>query len=128
MAVYVGMFRKKEMKLRWSCGGGGGGGGGVVGGGLSELMKLAVPSCLMICLEWWWYEIVTVMAGYLENPTLAVAATGILIQTTSMMYTVPMALAGCVSARVCFSSLYFHFLIYFSIQLVFIVMQKYSII
>ncbi|KHN32803.1 MATE efflux family protein 9 [Glycine soja] len=29
-----------------------------------------------------------------------VAATGILIQTTSMMYTVPMALAGCVSARV----------------------------
>ncbi|KAJ6348882.1 hypothetical protein OIU77_006463 [Salix suchowensis] len=38
--------------------------------------------------------------GYLPNPTLAVAATGILIQTTSMMYTVPMALAGCVSARV----------------------------
>ncbi|KAF7820039.1 protein DETOXIFICATION 54 [Senna tora] len=33
-------------------------------------------------------------------PTVAVAATGVLIQTTSMMYTVPMALAGCVSARV----------------------------
>ncbi|MBA0830070.1 hypothetical protein Goarm_014618, partial [Gossypium armourianum] len=61
--------------------------------------RLAVPSCLGICLEWWWYEIVTLMAGYLSNPTLAVAATGILIQTTSMMYTVPMALAGCVSAR-----------------------------
>lgn len=42
-----------------------------------------------------------VMGGYLENPKLAVAATGILIQTTSLMYTVPMALAGCVSARVC---------------------------
>ena len=68
--------------------------------GLGPLLKLAVPSCLGICLEWWWYEIVTVMAGYLPNPTLAVAATGILIQTTSMMYTVPMALAGCVSARV----------------------------
>lgn len=66
-------------------------------------MKVAVPSCLGICLEWWWYEIVTVMAGYLQDPTLAVAATGILIQTTSMMYTVPMALAGCVSARVCIS-------------------------
>ncbi|KAF2291017.1 hypothetical protein GH714_018388 [Hevea brasiliensis] len=69
-------------------------------GGLGPLLKLAVPSCLGICLEWWWYEIVIVMAGYLPNPTLAVAATGILIQTTSMMYTVPMALAGCVSARV----------------------------
>lgn len=53
-----------------------------------------------ICLEWWWYEIVTVLAGYLANPRLAVAGTGILIQTTSLMYTVPMALAGCVSARV----------------------------
>ena len=71
-----------------------------VSGGVGPLLKVAVPSCLGICLEWWWYEIVTVLAGYLPNPTLAVAATGILIQTTSMMYTVPMALAGCVSARV----------------------------
>jgi MATE family multidrug resistance protein len=110
MAGYVGLFRKKEMMLRWPGSGGGGMMMMVVGDGLGELMKLAVPSCLMICLEWWWYEIVTVLAGYLENPTLAVAATGILIQTTSMMYTVPMALAGCVSARVCFSSLYFPFL------------------
>ncbi|WCJ44097.1 MATE efflux family protein [Euphorbia peplus] len=70
------------------------------GSGVGSLMKLAVPSCLGICLEWWWYEIVIVMAGYLDNPKLAVASTGILIQTTSMMYTVPMALAGCVSARV----------------------------
>ncbi|KAM7507649.1 hypothetical protein LguiA_018102 [Lonicera macranthoides] len=68
--------------------------------GVGPLMRLAVPSCMGICLEWWWYEIVTVLAGYLANPRLAVAATGILIQTTSLMYTVPMALAGCVSARV----------------------------
>ncbi|VFQ97915.1 unnamed protein product [Cuscuta campestris] len=69
-------------------------------GGVGPLLKLAVPSCIGICLEWWWYEIVTVLAGYLPNPRLAVASTGILIQTTSLMYTVPMALAGCVSARV----------------------------
>ncbi|XP_051139058.1 protein DETOXIFICATION 54-like [Andrographis paniculata] len=65
-----------------------------------HLLKLAVPSCAGICLEWWWYEIVTVLAGYLPDPKLAVAATGIMIQTTSLMYTIPMALAGCVSARV----------------------------
>lgn len=81
-------------EMRWTVG------IGEVCGGVGPLMKLAVPSCLGICLEWWWYEIVIVMAGYLDNPKLAVAATGILIQTTSMMYTVPMALAGCVSARV----------------------------
>ncbi|KAK9743326.1 hypothetical protein RND81_03G232400 [Saponaria officinalis] len=68
--------------------------------GLGPLLKLAIPSCLGICLEWWWYEIVTVLSGYLENPKVAVAATGIMIQTTSLMYTVPMALAGCVSTRV----------------------------
>ncbi|KZV40906.1 MATE efflux family protein 5-like [Dorcoceras hygrometricum] len=68
--------------------------------GVASLLRLAVPSCIGICLEWWWYEIVTVLAGYLPDPKLAVAATGIIIQTTSLMYTVPMALAGCVSARV----------------------------
>ncbi|KAL9229088.1 hypothetical protein vseg_004599 [Gypsophila vaccaria] len=68
--------------------------------GIGPLLKLAVPSCLGICLEWWWYEIVTVLSGYLDHPKVDVAATGVLIQTTSLMYTVPMALAGCVSARV----------------------------
>ncbi|KAJ4701179.1 Protein DETOXIFICATION [Melia azedarach] len=92
MVMYVWVSGRWEM--RWT------GGIGGVCGGIGPLLRLAVPSCLGICLEWWWYEIVTVMAGYLQNPTLAVAATGILIQTTSMMYTVPMALAGCVSARV----------------------------
>ncbi|XP_019182095.1 PREDICTED: protein DETOXIFICATION 54-like [Ipomoea nil] len=83
---------------RWEWKGGCGVGG--VGGGVAPLLRVAVPSCVGICLEWWWYEIVTVLAGYLPNPRLAVAATGIIIQTTSLMYTVPMALAGCVSARV----------------------------
>ncbi|OMP11044.1 Multi antimicrobial extrusion protein, partial [Corchorus capsularis] len=92
MVGYVWVSGRWEM--RWTAG------IGRVCGGVVPLLRLAVPSCLGICLEWWWYEIVTVMAGYLPNPTLAVAATGILIQTTSMMYTVPMALAGCVSARV----------------------------
>ncbi|KAL7176511.1 hypothetical protein ACSBR2_029943 [Camellia fascicularis] len=83
---------------RWTVGIGGG--GERVWGEVGPLLRLAVPSCVGICLEWWWYEIVTVLAGYLDNPRNTVAATGIMIQTTSLMYTVPMALAGCVSARV----------------------------
>ncbi|KAI3908293.1 hypothetical protein MKX01_027315 [Papaver californicum] len=63
--------------------------------GLGPLLKLAIPSCLGICLEWWWYEIMIVLACYLPDPTIAVAASAILIQTTSLMYTVPMALAAC---------------------------------
>ncbi|TVU44035.1 hypothetical protein EJB05_03461, partial [Eragrostis curvula] len=71
-----------------------------VASGLPGLASLAVPSCVSVCLEWWWYEVVTVLAGYLPNPAAAVGAAGVLIQTTSLMYTFPMALAACVSTRV----------------------------
>eukprot|EP00249_Psilotum_nudum_P004537 c18056_g1_i1 orf=435-1976(+) len=64
------------------------------------LLKLALPSCFAICLEWWWYEIMTLLAGYLPNPEIAVATTAILIQTTSLMYTFPLALSSSVSTRV----------------------------
>ncbi|XP_074273293.1 protein DETOXIFICATION 54-like [Silene latifolia] len=111
MAGYV-YFKERKRDISWSLGDNHGvGGKGKVGlrwlslemkgvEGIGPLLRLAVPSCLGICLEWWWYEIVTVLSGYLDDPKVAVAATGILIQTTSLMYTVPMALAGCVSARV----------------------------
>lgn len=64
------------------------------------LLSLALPSCLAVCLEWWWYEIMTVVAGYLPNPQVAVATTAIVIQTTSLMYTFPQALSSSVSTRV----------------------------
>jgi MATE family multidrug resistance protein len=64
------------------------------------LLGLAVPSCLAICLEWWWYELMTFLAGLLPNPQVAVATTAILIQTTSLLYTFPLALSSSVSTRV----------------------------
>ncbi|KAJ7530492.1 hypothetical protein O6H91_14G005800 [Diphasiastrum complanatum] len=64
------------------------------------LLNLALPSCFAICLEWWWYEILTLLAGYLPNPKVAVATTAILIQTTSLMYAFPLALSSSVSTRV----------------------------
>lgn len=64
------------------------------------LLKLAVPSCLGICLEWWWYEIIILLAGYLPSPEVAVATTGVMIQTTTLMYAFPHALASSVSTRV----------------------------
>ncbi|XP_076886263.1 protein DETOXIFICATION 54-like [Bidens hawaiensis] len=89
MIGYVWVYGRWRWRWKW-----------MGGNGMWALVKVSVTSCMGICLEWWWYEIVTVLAGYLDNPRLAVAGTGILFQTTSLMYTVPMALAGCVSARV----------------------------
>ena len=32
---------------------------------LSEYMELGVPSALMLCLEWWVFEIMILMAGFI---------------------------------------------------------------
>lgn len=64
------------------------------------LIRLAIPSCIAVCLEWWWYEFMTILAGYLHNPQVALATSALVIQTTSLMYTLPMALSSSVSTRV----------------------------
>ncbi|BAT83680.1 hypothetical protein VIGAN_04087400 [Vigna angularis var. angularis] len=33
--------------------------------GLKPLLRLAAPSCVSVCLEWWWYEIMIVLCGLL---------------------------------------------------------------
>ncbi|XP_050374355.1 protein DETOXIFICATION 55 [Argentina anserina] len=67
---------------------------------LGMLIRLSVQSCLAVCLEWWWYEFMTILAGYLDNPHIALATSAIVIQTTSLMYTLPAALSASVSTRV----------------------------
>ncbi|CAH9129774.1 unnamed protein product [Cuscuta epithymum] len=64
------------------------------------LLRLAIPSCLAVCLEWWWYEFMTLLAGYLDNPQVTLATAAIVIQTTSLMYTLPSALSSSISSRV----------------------------
>ncbi|KAK1316875.1 MATE efflux family protein 9 [Acorus calamus] len=61
------------------------------GGEWVSLLRLALPSCAAVCLEWWWY---------LRNPRVALATSAIVIQTTSLMYTLPATLASSASARV----------------------------
>ncbi|XP_039113873.1 protein DETOXIFICATION 55 [Dioscorea cayenensis subsp. rotundata] len=66
----------------------------------SSLLRLAIPSCLAVCLEWWWYELMTLLSGYLHHPHVTLATAAIVIQTTSLMYTLPTTLSSSVSARV----------------------------
>ncbi|KAJ8505951.1 hypothetical protein OPV22_006837 [Ensete ventricosum] len=68
--------------------------------GWSELLKLAIPTCVSVCLEWWWYELMIMLCGLLVNPKATVASMGILIQTTSLVYVFPSALSLGVSTRV----------------------------
>ncbi|KAF8380325.1 hypothetical protein HHK36_027809 [Tetracentron sinense] len=68
--------------------------------GWKSLLNLAIPSCISVCLEWWWYEIMILLCGLLLNPRATVASMGILIQTTSLIYIFPSSLSFAVSTRV----------------------------
>ncbi|KAI3760735.1 hypothetical protein L1987_51134 [Smallanthus sonchifolius] len=68
--------------------------------GWSSLLALAIPTCVSVCLEWWWYELMIILCGLLSNPRATVASMGILIQTTSLVYVFPSALSLGVSTRV----------------------------
>ncbi|XP_010259729.1 PREDICTED: protein DETOXIFICATION 55 [Nelumbo nucifera] len=72
----------------------------LVGGEWGKLLRLSLPSCLAVCLEWWWYEFMTLVAGYLYNPRVSLATSAIVIQTTSLMYTLPTAVGASASTRV----------------------------
>ncbi|XP_061372979.1 protein DETOXIFICATION 49-like [Gastrolobium bilobum] len=65
-----------------------------------SLLNLAIPSCISVCLEWWWYEIIILLCGLLINPRATVASMGILIQTTSLLYIFPSSMSFSVSTRV----------------------------
>ncbi|KAF5726024.1 Multidrug and toxin extrusion protein 2 [Tripterygium wilfordii] len=68
--------------------------------GWKPLLRLAAPSCVSVCLEWWWYEIMIVLCGLLVDPKSTVASMGILIQTTSLIYVFPSSVGFAVSTRV----------------------------
>lgn len=65
-----------------------------------SVIVLALPSCLSVCLEWWWYELMIFLSGLLSNASEAVATMGLLIQATSLIYIFPTALSQAVSTRV----------------------------
>uniref|UniRef100_A0A7N0V7B3 Protein DETOXIFICATION n=1 Tax=Kalanchoe fedtschenkoi TaxID=63787 RepID=A0A7N0V7B3_KALFE len=68
--------------------------------GWNSMLHLAIPSCISVCLEWWWYEIMILLCGLLVNPQATVASMGILIQTTALIYIFPSSLSFGVSTRV----------------------------
>ncbi|KAG6534335.1 hypothetical protein ZIOFF_008221 [Zingiber officinale] len=47
--------------------------------GWRSLLNLAILSAISVCLEWWWYEIMVLLCGFLLDPKSTVASMGILI-------------------------------------------------
>lgn len=54
-------------------------------------LKLGVPGMLMMAMEWWAYEIMTVMAGVLPNAVVSVSTHAVLTNVASLLYVVFLA-------------------------------------
>lgn len=58
---------------------------------LYQFIELGVPGTLMMCSEWWAYEVVTVFAGFLGPAELGCMS--IILQTCALLYMIPLGLS-----------------------------------
>ncbi|KAJ0095828.1 hypothetical protein Patl1_15219 [Pistacia atlantica] len=68
--------------------------------GIGEFFRFAIPSAVMICLEWWSFELLILMSGLLPNPELETSVLSVCLNTISTLYTIPYGLSAAVSTRV----------------------------
>ncbi|KAI6686116.1 hypothetical protein NL676_032029 [Syzygium grande] len=67
---------------------------------LVSFVKLAVPSAVMICFEYWSFELVVLLSGLLPNPKLETSVLSISLNTCWMVYMISVGLGGAISTRV----------------------------
>ncbi|KAK9063711.1 hypothetical protein SSX86_017583 [Deinandra increscens subsp. villosa] len=68
--------------------------------GMKLFFSFAIPSAIMICLEWWSYEFLILLSGLLPNPELETSVLSICLNTITTLYAIPYGLASGVSTRV----------------------------
>lgn len=68
--------------------------------GMREFFQFGIPSAVMICLEWWSFELLILLSGLLPNPQLETSVLAICLNTISTLYAIPFGLSGAVSTRV----------------------------
>ncbi|XP_044957999.1 protein DETOXIFICATION 16-like [Hordeum vulgare subsp. vulgare] len=67
---------------------------------LRQFTALAMPSAMMICLEWWSFEVLVLLSGLLPNPQLETSVLSICLNTGALLYMVPLGLSSSISTRV----------------------------
>ncbi|CAN0892297.1 Protein DETOXIFICATION 12 [Linum grandiflorum] len=68
--------------------------------GIGVFFRYAVPSAVMLCLEWWSFELVVLLSGLLPNPVLETSVLSVCLSTTSTFYSIPFGLGAAASTRV----------------------------
>nr|GMD18481.1 protein DETOXIFICATION 16-like isoform X1 [Ipomoea batatas] len=68
--------------------------------GILGFLKLAIPSAIMICFEYWSFEMVVLLSGLLPNPKLETSVLSISLNTCWTVYMISVGLGGAISTRV----------------------------
>ncbi|CAN1228925.1 Protein DETOXIFICATION 16 [Linum grandiflorum] len=68
--------------------------------GIPGFVRLAIPSALMLSLEIWSFESMVLLAGLLPNPKLETSVLSISLNTTAIIYMIPLGLSATASTRV----------------------------
>ncbi|CAI5526165.1 unnamed protein product [Closterium sp. Naga37s-1] len=63
------------------------------------LIRMSLPACATICLEWWCYELCMLLSGLLPDATTSVAALAILFNLDSILYSLTAGLAAAAGTR-----------------------------
>ncbi|KAF2310872.1 hypothetical protein GH714_018094 [Hevea brasiliensis] len=57
--------------------------------GIGEFFRFAIPSAVMICLEWWSFELLVLLSGLLPNPELETSVLSVCLTIISTLYGIP---------------------------------------
>ncbi|XP_058194557.1 protein DETOXIFICATION 12-like isoform X5 [Rhododendron vialii] len=72
--------------------------------GVAEFFSFAIPSAVMLCLEWWSFELLILLSGLLPNPELETSVLSVCfvnsLNTISTLYAIPYGFGAAVSTRV----------------------------
>ncbi|XP_010533239.1 PREDICTED: protein DETOXIFICATION 14 [Tarenaya hassleriana] len=68
--------------------------------GMREFFRFGIPSASMICLEWWSFEFLVMMSGFLPNPKLETSVLSVCLSTISTLYQISDSLGAAASTRV----------------------------
>ncbi|TMW59163.1 hypothetical protein Poli38472_007308 [Pythium oligandrum] len=63
-------------------------------------LRLGIPGMLMLVMEWWAYEIMSIMAGLLPNSVVAVSAHAVILNIVSMVYMIFLGVSVASNIRV----------------------------
>ncbi|CAA7043892.1 unnamed protein product [Microthlaspi erraticum] len=68
--------------------------------GLPSFFKLSAASAVMLCLEFWYYQVVVLLAGLLENPELALDSLSICMTIVGWVFMISVGFNAAISVRV----------------------------